>query len=278
MSWEKEEREKGITRREWVRVGMAAGAVGAVLGLGGLSIGQLLPPPLKSPGEIRETIQYTKFPPTDPTADLWWNSRAGTAVRVSDFDADWKGATGVWRGLFSNGQWVPGTGFPVLIIRIKREDQYFSVPPPEQVPGEIPPGFSLYFDDPDLYPAQGGTRIVVLFDRCVHLCCYPGWHVVSNPPPFRTYDQYTGGATVPTYDVFGVDPVYCVCHGSQYDPMVLVVNTNDKSGAAYVGAWRVHGPAPRALPVVPVRRLGQTLEGAHWPDGRMANPAWYVYC
>jgi len=139
MSWEKEEREKGITRREWVRVGMAAGAVGAVLGLGGLSIGQLLPPPLKSPGEIRETIQYTKFPPTDPTADLWWNSRAGTAVRVSDFDADWKGATGVWRGLFSNGQWVPGTGFPVLIIRIKREDQYFSVPPPEQVPGEIPP-------------------------------------------------------------------------------------------------------------------------------------------
>src|SRR3989475_8210040 len=85
MSWEKEEREKGITRREWVRLGMAAGAGGAVLGLGGLSIGQILPPPLKFSGEIRETIQYTKFPPTDPTADLWRNSKAGTAVKVSDF-------------------------------------------------------------------------------------------------------------------------------------------------------------------------------------------------
>src|SRR5437879_10892181 len=80
MSWEKEEKERGMTRRDWVRVGMAAGAVGAVLGLGGLSIGQILPPPLKFSGEIRETIQYTKFPPTDPTADLWWNTKAGTAV------------------------------------------------------------------------------------------------------------------------------------------------------------------------------------------------------
>src|SRR3989442_499541 len=193
MSWEKEEREKGMTRREWVRVGMAAGAVGAVLGLGGLSIGQILPPPLKFSGEIRETIQYTKFPPTDPTADLWWNSKAGTAVKVSDFTQDWKGATGAGR-------------------------------------------------------------------------------VDNTPPPFGDYSSYTGGAVVPTYNVFGVDPVYCICHGSQYEPMVLVVNTNDKSGAQYVGAWRVHGPAPRALPVIPVKAQGLNLVGG------MANPPWYVYC
>ncbi|TMA06306.1 MAG: hypothetical protein E6J93_01600, partial [Methanobacteriota archaeon] len=100
MSWEKEDKDKGWTRRDWVKVGVTAGAVGAVLGLGGLTMGQILPPPLKFSGEIRETIQYTKFPPTDPTADLWWNSKAGAAVKVTDFDKEWKGATGVWRGLF----------------------------------------------------------------------------------------------------------------------------------------------------------------------------------
>ena len=62
MSWEKEEQEKGMTRRDWVRFGIAAATVGSVAGLGGLVTGQLLPPPYKFNGEIRETIQYTKFP------------------------------------------------------------------------------------------------------------------------------------------------------------------------------------------------------------------------
>src|SRR2546430_13652851 len=43
MSWEEEEKEKGMTRRDWVRFGMAAGALGALGGLGGLVTGQLLP-------------------------------------------------------------------------------------------------------------------------------------------------------------------------------------------------------------------------------------------
>src|SRR2546425_13007337 len=121
MRWEKEERKKGMPRRDWVRVGMAAGAVGAVLGLGGLSIGQILTPPLKFTGEIRETIQYTKFPPTDPTADLWWNTKAGTAVRVSAMDRDWKAAPGGWRDPYQSDQCVPGTGLPCVTIRRRRE-------------------------------------------------------------------------------------------------------------------------------------------------------------
>src|SRR5207245_11221241 len=97
MSWEDEEKEKGMTRRDWVRFGMAAGALGALGGLGGLVTGQLLPPPLQFRGEIRETIQYTKFPPTDPPADLWWNPRAGTPVKVKEVEGDANGATGVGR-------------------------------------------------------------------------------------------------------------------------------------------------------------------------------------
>src|SRR2546429_7982923 len=197
MSWEKEEREKGMTRREWVRVGMAAGAVAAVPGLGGLSPGQFPPPPLKFSGEIRETIQYTKFPPTDPTADLWWNSKAGTAVKVSDFTQDWKGAPGVWRGLYQNNQWVPGTGFPCLIIRIKRENQYFSYPDAAHMPAPLPEGFNLFLDDPNLDAANGGTRLVPLFGRCGPLSCHPGGPPANNPPPFPGTTPRTGGRVGP---------------------------------------------------------------------------------
>jgi Rieske Fe-S protein len=272
LSWETEEQERGWTRREWVRLGLTAASIGTVAGLGGLVAGQILPPPYKIEGEIRETIHYTKFP-----TPQWWNGRRGSPVRVSDFQV-WQGATGVWRGLYQNGIYVPGTGLPVLIIRVLREDQFFTVPAPEEMPAELPDGYSLYFDDPTLDAANGGTRLVVLFDRCVHLCCTPGWHVVDNPPPGRAYGDYVGAdpkenhSVAPTWGAFDQDPVYCVCHGSQYDPMLLTVNVNERNGARYVGAARVHGPAPRALPVIPVRAAGQTLVGG------MANPAWYVYC
>ena len=91
-----------------------------------------------------------------------------------------------------------------------------------------------------------------------------------DPPPPRDYSAYN--AEPPTYKEFGVDPIYCVCHGSQYDPMLLVVDRNTKNGARYVGAQRVHGPALRALPVIPVRLEGGALVGG------MPNPAWYIYC
>jgi Rieske Fe-S protein len=274
VSWEAEEQEKGWTRREWVKVGISAASLGAVAGLGGLVAGQILPPPYKIVGEVRDTIQYTKFP-----TPQWWNPKAGSPVRVSDFQP-WQGATGVWRGLFQGTTWVPGTGYPCLIIRIKREDQFFTEPAPEQVPEnfkrlqESDPAFKLYFDDPALDPTNDGTRIVVLFDRCVHLCCYPGWHVITNPPP--DYENYV--VPPPTFKQFGEDPVYCVCHGSQYDPMLLVVNVQP-SGVPYVGAERVHGPAPRALAVIPVKAQGPTLVG-----GAPLDPAgkpdfgWYIYC
>jgi len=278
VSWEEEEREKGWTRREWVKLGLTAGAIGSIASLGGLAVGQLLPPPYKFEGEIRETIQYTKFP-----TPQWWNARAGSPVRVTDFQ-QWQGATGVWRGLFQGTTYVPGTGYPCMIIRIKREDQFFTEPPADQLPATFKKlqstdsAFHLYFDDPTLDAARGGTRIIVLFDRCVHLCCTPGWHVVTNPPPARDYSAY--GTSPPTYVQFAQDPVYCVCHGSQYDPMLLVVNVNPKNGEPYVGAERVHGPAPRALAVIPVKPQGVNLVGGMPLDpatGKL-DFAWYTYC
>src|SRR2546421_8331298 len=140
MSWEKEEKEKGMTRREWVQLGVGAATVASLAGLGGLVAGQILPPPYKMTGEVRDTIQYTKFP-----TPQWWNTKAGTPVKVSDFQ-QWQGATGVWRGLFQDTTYVPGTGYPCMIIRIKRENQFFTEPPPSQMPAPLPACFNLSFD------------------------------------------------------------------------------------------------------------------------------------
>ncbi len=56
MSWEKEEKERRWTRREWVKLSMTLGTVGALGGLGGLVSGQLLPPPIQLSGEVREGL------------------------------------------------------------------------------------------------------------------------------------------------------------------------------------------------------------------------------
>src|SRR5437667_12201623 len=113
MSWEKEERERGMTRREWVQIGIGAAAVASIAGLGGLVAGQILPPPVKFNGEVRETIQYTKFP-----TPQWWNAKAGTTVKVSDFQ-EWQGATGVWRGLLQDTRYGRASGLPGLMRRIE---------------------------------------------------------------------------------------------------------------------------------------------------------------
>lgn len=272
MSWEEEERRLRMTRREWVRMGMAAGTVGALGAAFAGMAGQLLPPPIIRPGALRETIHYTRFP-----SPQWWNGFDGRPVRVTDFE-EWQGATGVWRGLFLEGELLPGTGLPVLIIRVKRDTDAFQEPAPETLPGPLPEGFSLYYDD-----ADRDIRILVCFDRCVHLCCFPGWHVVSNPPPLRDYQNFVlaGENPVeenPTWYKYRLDPIYCVCHGSQYEPMNLVVDVNPKNGAPYVGAKRVHGPASRSLPIVPMRTQGDILIGGMPEKDGKPDPRWYVYC
>jgi len=251
MTWEEE--RPGWTRREWVKLGVTVGAVGTLGALTAGVWGQIFPPPKEFEGEVRETIEYTRFP-----TPQWWNSKAGTPVKVTDFEL-WQGATGTWRGIYQQDRWIPGTGYPVLVIRVPRDDTNFQAPTDVTLPPELA-GFSLYYDDP-----TRDLRIVTLFDRCVHLCCYPGWHVIPTADaPNVNYS--------PTYSVYGQDPVYCICHASQYDPMVLVKSTNPKNNATYVGAQFVHGPANRSLPVIAVRAANDTLVGG------MVDARWYVYC
>ncbi len=248
-SWESED----ITRRDWVKLGLLVGAAGGATALGVAAAETLFAPGPYSPYPP-DALFYTRFP-----VDEWWNDKADQPMRAGDFGL-WQGATGVWRGTYASGRLIAGTGMPVLVIRVPRDSTYFQAPPANEF--TIPNGFSLYYDDP-----ARDLRFVVLYDRCVHLCCYPGWQVVTNPPPGRDY-----AVPCPTYQVYGLDPIYCICHGSQYDPLVLTTSVNPNNNVTYVGAERVHGPAGRSVPVVAVAVKDDVLYGG------MIDARWYEYC
>ena len=260
MSWERqEEPEPGWTRRRLVRLGMGAAAFAAgaaATSTGAVLLGASLPPPTEPTGGISDSLVYTEFP-----TDQWWNAKVNTPVRARDF-APWQGATAVWRGLFSDTmQWTPGTGYPVLVIRVPRVDTYYDLPANPAY--SVPHGFSLVYDDP-----ARDIRIVAGLDRCTHLCCYPGWHVVQNPPPGRDYL-----VPPPTYTVYNEDPVYCICHGTQYDPLLLIEDWNPKSNVPFPGMQLVHGPGTFAMPLIPLRVADDDVL-----QGGMADPRWYQYC
>lgn len=252
--WEKKE---GWTRREWVKAGLAVGGASAATAIGvTLGVPLLSGPQPTEP--FPDVIRYTRF-----NTDQWWNNLEDQPMKVTDF-GEWKGATGVFHGAFVDGKHLAGTGLPVLVIRIKRDDSVFSAPAAGDV--NLPPGFGLYFDD-----SARDVRIVAFYDRCVHLCCYPGWQVVTDPPPLRDYELYSP-IPPPTWAKYGLDPIYCVCHGSQYEPMILQKSVNDRNGVEYVGALRVYGPAVRAIPVVPIKAVDDVITGV------ISDPRWYEYC
>ena len=259
-SEEDEQKERRWTRRDWVKASALAGASGvAGAAIGAEMIAPLLRPPEQLSGVVLDDLVYTKF----PTAQ-WWDNQVGEPVHVDDLQV-WQGADAVWRGLFRDGTYVVGTGFPVLVIRIIRDDTYFH--PPDPAPYPIPSGYSLFYDDP-----ARDLRIVVLFDRCTHLCCYPAWHLAGDLPPGPPRDYGTYGAAPPTWTVYGEDPVWCLCHDAQFDPLLLTADVNPINGVPFVGARIVHGPGKFSLPVVPVRAVNDVLYGG------MPDPRWYAYC
>lgn len=121
---------------------------------------------------------------------------------------------------------------------------------------------SSYYDDP-----ARDIRIVVGYDRCSCIGGHPGWRDVSYPPPGQD-------DTVPpsTWDVYGEDPIYRICHGAPYDSLLFAAGTNAQNGVLLPGMQIVHGPGTFARPLIPVRKVGAVLEGS------MIDPQWDVHC
>ncbi len=129
----------------------------------------------------------------------------------------------------------------------------------------VPPDLIEAPDDFDGYLADEG--IVAFNDKCVHLCCNPGWHLY----PISEQDR----AFVPNLAAADKDPIFCICHLSQYDPLSLVWNQHP-TGATYVGAKVVHGPADRALPAIPIKLENGVIVGDE--DAPKWNLNWYEHC
>jgi len=254
-----ERRGPGWTRRRFVQLGLEAAAFSAGAAATGTSVflvSRLLPPPNVPSGAIPDDLVYTRS-----SSDQWWNAKANTPARAGDFEL-WQGATAVWRGIFSDERHlVPGTGYPVLVIRVPRVDTYYDLPDPPAY--SLPRGYALFYDDP-----ARDLRIVAGFDRCTHLCCYPGWHTAQGPPLLRDYL-----VPPPTYSVYHQDPVYCICHDAQYDPLLLMEDWNPKTGVPFPGMRLVHGPGTFALPLIPLRATGEDVL-----QGGVADLRWYQYC
>lgn len=102
---------------------------------------------------------------------------------------------------------------------------------------------------------EEGDGVLAAFSaKCTHLCCLPNWQK-SKPE---------------------LDKIYCPCHDSVFDPYDIIEEEykNEKTGemVKYTGAKRVAGPAPRALPVIPIEIKDGKITGlpAAFP--------WLVYC
>jgi len=256
--WTDEPVARGLTRRRTLQLlGLAgAGAVAASL----LATGKaLLPPPITCVGAITDRFLYGR---PNPGQTVWWNALVNRPARVTDFRL-WDGAATVWRAVLDEtGQPQPGCGLPALLIRV--DGSLVEYPK-----GPFP------FGDSTINTTINGElyTFVALYDRCVHLCCYPGWHLRSLPPALRT-DYIVQPRSTTLADQ---DPVWCQCHDSQYDPITLV-DDRHPNGVRYVGGQRVHGPAPRALPAIPLRLNGTFIEGTYDP-AEGGHPEWYsAYC
>ncbi len=249
-------------RRNFLRATLLAGGA-VVVGAAVSGAGSLIPPPIKFTGTVDAGFRYGH--PDSPT---WYSALAGQPVKTTDFKL-WEGASTLWRAVFDDsGAQIPGSGYPALVICV---DAKLLSPPAATNPYIVP-------------VTVGGVdaAIVALYDRCVHLCCLPGWHVSPVPADLHDYivQPKTLSATDPaTGAPDPQDPIWCQCHNSQYDPVTIVPGLHPApANVSYFGAQRVHGPATRALPAIPLKTSGTILQGLYDPaDG--GHPDWYsAYC
>jgi len=228
MSMARDERfpdEVGVDRRTFVKAAVGVGAAGLAGAL--VASGKsLIPPVIQPEGEVNEGFVYARGDTPNP---FGFDAYVGQDAKVEHFTKPWSGTATLWRALFDEaGKQIPGTGFPVLLIKV---DPNLLERPPE-------------WTEDDFLADEG---IVAIWDRCVHLCCFPQWHLDSLPPAYQDYEA----VRVPRTFLAGQDPIWCRCHNSQYDPVTLVWDIHP-NGVLYIGANMAHGPATRSLAAVSI--------------------------
>jgi Rieske Fe-S protein len=256
-----------VNRRQFLRYGFNAttGVLAASVGvLGFASI--LLPPGAGSGGDL--AVKYWAKGRED---EAWYGAKHLQSMTREDFVAEaaksntgTAGAAGVWNGVPVVVNYVDhdaNNGTPTSSGKAR----YQSMEGYDET-GKYVGHFDDMVDaDPRIFPTGG---LVMVFGRCTHLCCIPGWQLVSNT---FTEDTWTPGGGDD-----GGTKLFCICHSSRFDPTALELNTNRNraNGATftYAGIRRSGGPAPVGLPLIPIQLNGDTIEGITDYMG------WLTYC
>ena len=260
-----------IDRREFMRYSFntAAGVI-TMASLGSIGFASLLMGPADSSGGDTAVRFWV---PTGAEDSAWYGDRHLEPMSYSSFvtaaeasPTGMSGAQGVWSGLPVNVVYVPhsenansapSTNFP----RFQFMEGY------TESGKYVGSGFEMD-ENPDYAALSIHDNLIVIFSRCTHLCCIPGWQLVQND---FTNDQWTPGAV----DAGG-NKLFCICHSSRFDPTAIEKNRsrNRSTGAEFdfFGIRRTGGPAPVGLPLIPWVITGDTIEAL--PDFK----DWYTYC
>ena len=256
-----------INRRQFLRYGFntATGVLAASLGvLGFASI--LLPPGGSNEGELG-----VKFLAKGREDEAWYGAKHEQLMMRQDFvdeaaksNTGTSGAAGIWNGVPVVVTYVTHSEFATTPLSNGKARFQFTEGVDET--GKTIGHFEDLSDaDPRLLPSD---NLVMIFGRCTHLCCIPGWQLVSNS---FTEDSWTPGGGDD-----GGTKLFCICHSSRFDPTVLEMNTNrnrsNGSTFKYAGIRKAGGPAPVGLPIIPIVLNGDAIEGiVDYLD-------WYTYC
>jgi len=258
---------KSLNRRQFLTYGFGAAAGVLAASVGALGFASLLMPGGGGSGGDTEVKYWAKG--REDTA--WYGAMHLQGMKKSDFVAEaeksatgMSGAQGVWNGLPVNVTFVPhsaNAGTPLVSNKPR-----FQLLEGYDATGKYIGHFEDMVDmDARIMPSED---IIMVFSRCPHLCCIPGWQLVENS---LTEDSWASGG-----GDGGGSKLFCICHSSRFDPTALEANTNrNRSNGTtytYAGIRRTGGPAPVGLPIIPVAINADAIEGI--PD----YLDWLTYC
>ena len=257
-----------INRRQFMRYGFntAGGVLAASLGaLGFASI--LLPPSGSTGGD-----SAVKFWAKGREEEAWYGAMHLQPMTKSSFETEaaksnvgMAGAQGVWNGLPVIVNYVPhaeNSGKPIA----DNSPRFQEMPGYDIAKNYVGHATEFLLSNPEVFDPN--NNLVMSFGRCTHLCCIPGWQLVSNS---FTDDNWTPGGGDD-----GGTKMFCICHSSRFDPTAIEVNRNaNRSNGQmfeYLGIRRAGGPAPVGLPIIPIIMNGDTIEASAEYTG------WLTYC
>ncbi len=259
---------KIINRRQFLKYGFntATGVLAASLGVLGFTA-IILPPGGSESGGTNGVVFWAK----GREDEAWYGAKHELQMTKADFvneaaksSTGTAGAAGIWNGV------------PVIVVYVDHEkyketSEFNGKARFQMVEGYDETGKRVgHFEDLSDLDARllPSENLVIIYGRCTHLCCIPGWQLVSN--------SFTDDSWTPGGGDDGGTKLFCICHSSRFDPTVLEMNSNrNRSNGAtfnYAGIKVSGGPAPVGLPIIPVQMNGDNIEGlTDYLD-------WYTYC